>query len=152
MLYLSERGPVPEESYAIPLGKAAIKREGSDVTVIATQLMVGKALSAAQVLEREGVSIEVIDPRTIRPLDEETILASVRKTGRLVVVHEACKTGGFGAEIAALVAEKAFAALRAPVVRVASRDTPMPFNDKLETAVIPSRDSIVNAVRTLMEV
>ena len=151
MLYLSERGPVPEESYAIPLGKAAIKREGKDVSVIATQMMVGKALSAAQVLEREGISVEVIDPRTIRPLDEETILASVRKTGRLIVAHEACKTGGFGGEIAALVAEKAFDALRAPVVRVAALDTPMPFNDKLEAAVIPSRDSIVSAVRALME-
>lgn len=151
MLYLSERGPVPEESYAIPLGKAAVKREGTDVSVVATQVMVGRALSAAQVLEREGISVEVIDPRTIRPLDEETILASVRKTGRLVVAHEACKTGGFGGEIAAVVAEKAFEYLRAPIARVAAFDTPMPFNDKLEAAVIPSRDSIVNAVRALLE-
>jgi len=151
MLYLSERGPVPEESYAIPLGKAAIRREGKDVTVVAIQAMVAKALSAAVQLERDGISVEVIDPRTIRPLDEETILASVRKTHRLLIVHEACKTGGFGAEVAAMVSEKAFAALQAPISRVAARDTPMPFNDKLETAVIPSRDSIVSAVRTLME-
>jgi len=151
MLYLGERGPVPEESYAIPLGKAAIKREGKDVSVVATQAMVARALSAASLLEREGISVEVIDPRTIRPLDEETILASVRKTHRLLIVHEACKTGGFGAEVSALVVEKAFDALQAPVARVAARDTPMPFNDKLETAVIPSRDAIVSAVRVLME-
>src|SRR6266446_3808359 len=109
MLYLGERGPVPEESYAIPLGKAAIRREGKDVSVVATQAMVAKALSAASLLDREGVSVEVIDPRTIRPLDEETILASVRKTHRLLIVHEACKTGGFGAEVSARVMEKAFA-------------------------------------------
>jgi 2-oxoisovalerate dehydrogenase E1 component len=151
MLYLSERGPVPEECYAIPLGKAVIKREGNDVSVVATQAMVTKALSAAVQLEREGISVEVIDPRTIRPLDEETILASVRKTHRLLIVHEACKTGGFGAEVSAMVVEKAFDALHAPPVRVAARDTPMPFNDKLEAAVIPSRDAILSAVRTLME-
>jgi 2-oxoisovalerate dehydrogenase E1 component len=151
MLYLGERGLVPEEAYAIPLGKATIRREGKDVSVVATQAMVSKALSAAQVLEREGISVEVIDPRTIRPLDEETIFASVLKTHRLLIVHEACKTGGFGAEVAALVAEKAFDALRAPVARVAARDTPMPFNDKLETAVIPSRDAIVSAVRSMMK-
>jgi pyruvate/2-oxoglutarate/acetoin dehydrogenase E1 component len=101
-------------------------------------------------LEGEGISVEVIDPRTIRPLDEETILTSVRKTGRLLIAHEACKTGGFGAEVCARVVEKAFRSLRAPVARVAAMDTPMPFNDKLEAAVIPSRDSIANAVRSLM--
>jgi pyruvate/2-oxoglutarate/acetoin dehydrogenase E1 component len=120
--------------------------------VVATQAMVAKALSAAQVLEREGVSVEVIDPRTIRPLDHDTLLSSVRKTGRLLIAQEACKTGGFGAEVAAQVAEQAFDALRAPIARVAARDTPMPFNDKLETAVIPSRDDIVNAVRNVMKV
>lgn len=151
MLYFAEKAFVPEEPYALQLGKAAVKREGRDVTVVATQAMVAKALSAAQVLEGQGISVEVIDPRTIRPLDEETILASVRKTGRLVVAHEACKTGGFGGEISAIVMEKAFGSLRAPVARVAARDTPMPFNDKLETAVIPSREAILNAVRLLME-
>ncbi|HEY1890754.1 MAG TPA: dehydrogenase E1 component subunit alpha/beta [Steroidobacteraceae bacterium] len=151
MLYLSERGFVPREPYAIPIGKADIKRAGSDITVVATQSMVAKALSAAAVLQQEGISVEVIDPRTIRPLDEETILTSVRKTHRLVVAHEACRNGGFGAEVAARITEKAFKDLYAPVSRVAARDTPMPFNDKLETAVIPSRDTIINTVRSVLK-
>lgn len=151
MLYLGATGPVPAEPYAIPIGKADIKRAGTDVTVVATQAMVSKALSAALLLEREGISVEVIDPRTIRPLDEETILSSVRKTHRLLIVHEACRTGGFGAEVSARVMEQAFDWLDAPVMRLASRDTPMPFNDKLENAVIPSQDDIVRAVRTLLE-
>lgn len=150
MLYLGQTGPVPEEPYAIPIGKAAIRREGSDVTVVATQAMVARALSAALQLEREGISVEVIDPRTIKPLDEETILASVRKTKRLAIVHEACRTGGFGAELSALVMEKAFDWLDAPVARVAALDVPMPFNDRLESAVIPSQERIVEALRGLM--
>ena len=100
-------------------------------------------------LEREGISVEVIDPRTIRPLDEETILASVRKTGRLIIVHEACQTGGFGAEVSAMVMEQAFDWLDAPVLRVAARDVPMPYNDQLESAVIPSQERIISAVRSL---
>jgi 2-oxoisovalerate dehydrogenase E1 component len=151
MFYLGVTGPVPEESYLIPLGKADIKREGTDVTIVATQVMVSKALSAAIQLEREGISVEVIDPRTIKPLDQETIFASVRKTHRLLIVHEACQTGGFGAEVSAMVMERAFDWLDAPVMRLASRDTPMPFNDKLETAVIPSQEGIIAAVRTLLE-
>lgn len=151
MLYFGERDAVPQEPYAIPIGKAAIRREGKDVTIVATQMMVSKALSAAVVLEHEGISVEVIDPRTIKPLDEETILASIRKTHRLVIAHEACRTGGFGADVSARVSEKAFKDLHAPVLRVTAPDTPMPFNDKLETAVIPSRDSIANAVRTVMQ-
>lgn len=149
LLYLGQTAPVPEAPYAIPLGKADIKREGTDVTIVATQVMVQRALSAAKVLEREGISAEVIDPRTIKPLDEETILASVRKTNRLVIVHEACQTGGIGAEISAMVMEKAFDWLDAPVVRVAARDVPMPYNDQLEVAVIPSQDQIVSAVREM---
>lgn len=149
MLYLGQAAPVPEEPYCIPIGKADVKRGGSDVTIVATQVMVQRALSAAKVLEREGISVEVVDPRTIRPLDEETILASVRKTNRLVVVHEACQTGGFGAEVSAMVMEKAFDWLDAPVLRVAARDVPMPYNDQLESAVIPSQERIVEAVRSL---
>ncbi len=149
MLYLGQTAPVPEEPYCIPIGKADVKREGTDVTIVATQVMVQRALSAAKVLEREGISVEVIDPRTIRPLDEETILASVRKTNRLVIVHEACQTGGFGAEVSAMVMEKAFDWLDAPVLRVAARDVPMPYNDQLESAVIPSQERIVEAVRSL---
>ena len=149
MLYLGQTAPVPEQPYCIPIGKADIKREGTDVTIVATQVMVQRALSAAKVLEREGISVEVIDPRTIRPLDEDTILASVRKTNRLIIVHEACQTGGFGAEVSAMVMEKAFDWLDAPVLRVAARDVPMPYNDQLESAVIPSQERIVAAVRSL---
>ncbi len=147
MLYLGQRAPVPIEPYAIPLGQADIKRAGSHVTVVATQAMVGRALTAAVQLEREGISVEVIDPRTIKPLDEETILASVRKTNRLVIVHEASVFAGFGAEIAAMVMEKAFDWLDAPVGRVGAPDVPMPFNDKLESLVIPSISRIIEAVR-----
>jgi 2-oxoisovalerate dehydrogenase E1 component len=149
MLYLGPSGPVPEQPYAIPIGKADIKRAGTDVTIVATQAMVARSLSAAVQLERDGISVEVIDPRTLRPLDEATILASVHKTNRLVVVHEACRRGGFGAEVAAMVSEHAFDWLDAPVVRVGALDTPMPFNDRLEAAVIPSQERIADAVREL---
>ncbi len=150
LLYHGPGGPVPVEPYAIPIGKASIKREGTDVTVVATLAMVARALAAASALEREGISVEVIDPRTIRPLDEETILASVRKTGRLVVVHEAVKTGGFGAEVAAMVMEKAFDWLDAPVMRIGAPDVPMPFNPDLELAVIPSQKVIEDAIRKIV--
>jgi pyruvate/2-oxoglutarate/acetoin dehydrogenase E1 component len=109
--------------------------------------MVAKALSAAKVLESEGIEVEVIDLRTIKPIDEETILNSVRKTNRLVIVHEAVKTGGVGGEILAMVVEKAFDFLDAPIVRVASMDVPMPFNDRLENAVIPSQETIIEGIR-----
>ena len=145
--YLEPPGPVPEESYAIPLGKAAVKREGTDVTVVATMAMVPRALAAAKSLERQGHSVEVIDPRTLKPLDEDTLLASLRKTRRLVIAHEACLTGGFGAEVAALAAEKAFDYLDAPVARVAALDTPMPYNEALERQVIPSQQRIADAIR-----
>ena len=118
LLYLGGTGPVPEELYAIPLGKADIKREGTDVTVVATLAMVPRALSAATVLERDGISVEVIDPRTLQPLDEETILSSVRKTNRLLIVHEAWVRGGFGAEVSAMVVDKAFDYLDAPIARL----------------------------------
>ena len=150
LLYLGGNGPVPEELYAIPLGKADIKREGTDVTVVATSAMVPRALSAATVLERDGISVEVIDPRTLQPLDEETILASVRKTNRLLIVHEAWVRGGFGAEVAAMVVDKAFDYLDAPVARLGAPHTPMPYNDRLELEVIPSQDRIVEAVRALL--
>ncbi len=149
MLYLGATGPVPEEPYAIPIGKADVKRAGRDVTVIATQNMVARALAAATALEREGISVEVIDPRTLRPLDTETILASVRKTHRLVIAHEGWKTGGFGAEVAALVAEHALDDLDAPILRAAGLDVPMPYNDALEREVIPSQERITDAIRSL---
>ena len=150
LLYLGGTGPVPEELYAIPLGKADIKREGTDVTVVATSAMVPRALSAATVLERDGISVEVVDPRTLQPLDEEMILASVRKTNRLLIVHEACVRGGFGAEVGAMVVEKAFDYLDAPVARLGAPHTPMPYNDRLELEVIPSQERIVEAVRGLL--
>jgi 2-oxoisovalerate dehydrogenase E1 component len=150
MLYLEHPGPVPEEIYAIPLGKADVKRQGTDVTVVATSAMVPRALSAALLLERQSISVEVIDPRTILPLDEETILASVRKTNRLLIVHEACERGGFGAEVAAMVMSKAFDYLDAPIQRVGAPFTPMPFADELERFVIPSTERIVEAVRALL--
>src|SRR2546422_583201 len=141
------KGAVPAEPYAIPLGKADVKRAGGDVTLVATQAMVSRALAAAADLEKEGVSVEVIDPRTLVPLDEATILASVAKTGRLVIVHEAVKRGGWGAELAALVAERVLDVLDAPIVRVAARNVPMPYNDSLERATIPSQQDIAAALR-----
>jgi 2-oxoisovalerate dehydrogenase E1 component len=150
MLYLSQPDPVPEELYAIPLGKADVKRAGSDVTVVATLAMVPRALSAAQQLAGEGISVEVIDPRTLKPLDEETILASVRKTNRLVIVHEGWRNGGFGAEVSAMVVEKAFDWLDAPIARVGALDTPMPYNDELERAAIPSQERLIKAIREVL--
>ena len=150
LLYLGGNGPVPEELYAIPLGKADIKRAGTDVTVVATSAMVPRALSAATVLERDGISVEVVDPRTLQPLDEEAILASVRKTNRLLIVHEAWVRGGFGAEVAATVVDKAFDYLDAPVARLGAPHTPMPYNDRLELEVIPSQERIVDAIRALL--
>jgi 2-oxoisovalerate dehydrogenase E1 component len=149
LLYVQSKGPVPEIEYAIQIGKADIKRPGKDVTLIATMAMVAPALRAAEQLSREGIDVEVIDPRTLRPLDTETILASVRKTGRLVVAHEGWKRWGFGAEIAALVQEEAFDWLDAPVVRIGMRDVPMPYNDNLERAVIPSQADMQEAIKSV---
>jgi pyruvate/2-oxoglutarate/acetoin dehydrogenase E1 component len=149
MLYPT-KGEVPEGDYVIPIGKADIKRAGTDVTVVAIQMMVQRALQVAGDLEQEGISVEVVDPRTLVPLDEEAILNSVAKTSRLVIVHEAVKRGGFGAEIAALVSEKGLDLLDAPIVRLGARNVPMPYNDKLELATIPSRDDITAAIRSVL--
>src|SRR5215470_2547766 len=150
MLYVGKKALVPEQPYAIPIGKAAIKRIGHDVTLVATLAMVDSAMQAATRLETEGIDVEVIDPRTLRPLDEETILKSVKKTSRLVIAHEGWKRWGFGAEVAAMVAEKAIDWLDAPILRVGARDSPMPYNDKLERLVIPSADDIVEAIKTVV--
>jgi 2-oxoisovalerate dehydrogenase E1 component len=150
LLYVQSKGPVPEVPYAIPIGKADIKRPGRDATVVATMAMVATALAAARELAREGIEVEVIDPRTLRPLDTETILASVRRTNRLVVVHEGWTKWGFGAEIAATVMEEAFDFLDAPVARVGMRDVPMPYNDTLERSVIPGQADIVAAIRKVL--
>ncbi|MBX9907558.1 MAG: dehydrogenase E1 component subunit alpha/beta [Beijerinckiaceae bacterium] len=150
LLYVQSKGPVPAAPYAIQIGKADIKRAGCDVTVVATMAMVAPALAAARELAREGIEVEVIDPRTLRPLDTETILESVRKTHRLVVVHEGWTKWGFGSEVAAMVMEEAFDWLDAPVSRIGMRDVPMPYNDTLEKAVIPSQADIVAACRAVL--
>ncbi len=145
------KGPVPEdEDYVIPLGKGDIKRQGEDVTVVATSMMVYKALTAAEELAKEGISVEVVDPRTLVPLDKDIILSSVEKTGRLVIVHEAVKTGGFGGEIAAIVAEEGFDYLDAPIKRVAAHDVPIPFNAGQEQFVIPNEQDISAAVKEIV--
>jgi 2-oxoisovalerate dehydrogenase E1 component len=150
MLYLGGKSPVPEPPYAIPIGKAAIRREGSHVTLVATMAMVEAALTAARILERDHISVEVIDPRTLRPLDAQTIIRSVMKTSRLVIAHEGWKSGGFGAEVSATVAEQAIDWLDAPIVRICAPDIPMPYNDRLEKAIIPRTQQIVDAIRTLV--
>jgi len=147
LLYLGQTAPVPEQPYEIPIGKADIKRSGTDVTVIATQVMVERALSAAEILARENISVEVIDPRTLRPLDMDCFVRSVKKTHRCVIVHEAWRTGGLGGEIAAQIGELAFDWLDAPIERVGAMEVPMPYNDKLERAVIPSQNAIADAIR-----
>jgi pyruvate/2-oxoglutarate/acetoin dehydrogenase E1 component len=149
-LLYNEKGSVPDEEYLIPIGRADIKREGIDVTIVATSLMVTKTLNAAERLARDGIEAEVLDPMTLVPLDEESILQSVRKTGRLVIVHEACRRAGYGAEIAAIVAEKALYDLDAPIKRVAAFNTPIPFAPKLEDFVIPDEQAIINGVRELL--
>lgn len=149
MLY-GTQGEVPEESYAIQLGKADVKREGKDITVVATAMMVGRALSAAEKLAGNGISLEVVDPRTLSPLDEQTILNSVKKTHRLLIVHEEVKFAGSGAEIAAMVAEKAFDYLDAPIVRIGAPFTPVPFSPPLEQEFIPSEEKIIQAAKKMM--
>lgn len=146
---LFDEGPVPEGETVIPLGVAEIKRAGSDVSVVATQAMVRHALRAAQELAREGISVEVVDPRTLYPLDIKTILASARKTGRVVVAHEAPVFAGIGAEIAAAVNEEAFFDLDAPVARVGAAHHPVPYADHLERSTLPTWERIVEAIRGL---
>lgn len=150
-LLYSTKGEVPEEEYTIPFGVADLKREGSDITLVATSRMVLHALRAAEVLAEEGVEVEVIDPRTLVPLDIETILTSVRKTGRVVVVHEACERCGVGSEIAFQIQEKAFDFLDGPIIRVANPNLPIPFARNLEAEVIPDIEKIIGAVRRSME-
>lgn len=149
LLYLGAEQPVPEENYAIEPGRARIVREGSDCTVVATLAMVERAVQAADRLERDGISVEVIDPRTIKPLDTETILASVRKTNRAVVVHEAPVFGGFGGEIAATISSEAFDWLDAPVERIGAAEMPVPYNDRLEREFMPDARRIAEAIKTV---
>ncbi|MGP3739374.1 alpha-ketoacid dehydrogenase subunit beta [Bacillus sp. 4A_MP2] len=144
-------GEVPEEQYSIPLGKADVKRSGKDVTIVATAIMVHKALEAAKELEAEGIDVEIIDPRTLVPLDEETIIESVKKTGKCIVVHEAVKRGGYGGEIASMIAEsEAFDYLDAPIKRLGGLAVPIPYNPTLEKAVIPQVPDIIEAAKELV--
>lgn len=144
------KGPVPSGDYVIPLGEADIKREGKDVSIITYSAMVHKALSAAEQLAQEGISVEVVDVRTLVPLDEEAILASLKKTGRLVIVHEAMERGGFAGEIVARVADRGFDYLNAPVKRVAARNIPIPHDPNLEAQCIPQEGDIIRAVKELV--
>jgi 2-oxoisovalerate dehydrogenase E1 component len=151
LLFFDEPAPVPEERYAIPLGKARIARPGTDVTVVALGALVPQALRAARELEAEGISVEVLDPRTLVPLDIAAIAASVAKTGRLVVAHEAVRFCGFGSEVAAHVAEHCFWDLDAPIVRVGAASHPIPYQKDLELATLPGAAEIAGAVRLLYD-
>jgi 2-oxoisovalerate dehydrogenase E1 component len=147
---LAVKGPVPEGEYFTPFGKAAVVRPGSDVTVVALALMVHRALEACERLAGEGVSVELIDPRTVAPLDTDTVLESVHRTGRLLIVDEAFAPFGVGAEIASRIADQGFDDLDAPVRRLNGLHTPTPYSPPLEAAVVPGVESIVRAVRELM--
>jgi pyruvate dehydrogenase E1 component beta subunit len=147
---LRETGDVPDGDFAIPFGKARVARDGRDLTIIATSLMVREALAAADLLAQEGIEAEIVDPRTIVPLDIDTLCASVRKTGRLVTVDEGNATCSIGSEIAALAAEYAFDALKAPILRVARPAVPVAFSPPLEAFITPSAEKIVGAARKLM--
>jgi len=149
-LLYNDSGPVPEGDYLVPIGKAEVKRAGKDVTVVATSIMVKKSLEAAQRVQAEGIDVEVIDLRSIRPLDTDAILQSVAKTHRLVIAQEAPVFAGFGAEIAATVAEKGLYDLDCPIVRIGSWETPMPFSPPLEDAVVPNTDLIAEKLRAIV--
>lgn len=148
---LALRGPVPEQPYAIPFGQGEIKREGADVTVAAVGHLVHDALKAAEQLAWEGISLEVYDPRTLLPFDKATLLESVAKTGRLVILDDANRTCGFAAEVASIAAEEGFRSLKAPVKRVTRSDVPVPFNLAMENEVIPTKEDLIRAVRRVME-
>lgn len=149
-LYRKIREEVPEGEYIVPLGEARIVREGRDASIITYGSMVHESLAAAEELEKDGASIEVVDIRTLIPFDEATVLASVKKTGRVLVAHEATLTGGFGGEIAARIADKAFEYLDAPVKRVAAFDSPTPFAPTLEKEVLPDKGKILAELRNLL--
>jgi pyruvate/2-oxoglutarate/acetoin dehydrogenase E1 component len=144
------KGPVPQELYTIPLGQAKVRHEGSHVTILAYSIMVPRSLEAGEQLAGEGIEVEVVDLRSLKPLDMDTIVQSVSKTGRVLIVHEAPRTGGFGGELAAMVAEsEAFDYLDAPIRRLAGRDIPIPYNRSLERATVPQVEDIVGAARAL---
>ncbi len=143
-------GTVPTEDYTVPIGVADVKREGEDLTIVAWAFMMHKALNAATELEKEGISVEVVDPRTLYPIDKETILQSVKKTGRLIIAEEAPKTGSIGAEISAMVNEEGFDYLDAPIMRVAAPHTPIPYSAALEKLWIPNVEDIINMAKKIV--
>ena len=150
-LLYKAKGEVPEGEYTIPLGVADIKRSGTDITVVASQIMVHKTLAAAEKLQDEGISVEVVDPRTMRPLDVDTIAKSVKKTGRLLVVHEAVKTAGWAGEVMASISETpAWDYLDTPMRRLTGKDVPIPYNPNLEAAAVPQEDDILREIRAIV--
>ncbi|MBX7234964.1 MAG: alpha-ketoacid dehydrogenase subunit beta [Caldilineales bacterium] len=150
MLY-AVKGEVPQDDYVVPFGQAAIRREGKDATVIAIGGVLPTVMTAAERLASKGIAVEVIDPRTLVPLDAETLVASVKKTGRAVIVHEAHRRAGPGAEIAALLAEEAIGYLDAPILRLAAKNIPFPYNPDLERSMLPSADDIVTTIENLVK-
>jgi len=147
---ITMKGEMPEEEYVVPLGKADIKREGTDVTVVTWGQMLPKVVSAADKLKEEGVSVEILDLRTLMPLDINAVVASIAKTNRLVIAHEAVMVGGFGAEIVAQVIDQAFDDLDAPIKRVGAAFTPIPFGHALEKAVLPKESDVVKAIKEIL--
>lgn len=145
LLYMTT-GEVPEEEYLIELGKADIKKQGKDISLITYSNMTLKCLEAAELMEKEGISVEVVDLRTLTPLDKNTVMDSARKTGRVIVVHEACKRGGIGGDIAAMIMEEAYDDLDGPVMRIAGKNTPIPYNIGIEKASVPSVEEIVEGI------
>ena len=149
LLYMT-KGEVPEEEYVVPLGQADVKRSGDDITLITYSYMTLKCLEAAEALQKEGISVEVVDLRTLTPLDKETILQSVEKTGRAIVVHEAVKRGGVGGDIAAMIMEEAYDDLDGPVMRIGGKNTTIPYNLELEKVCVPTVEEIIEGVLELV--
>lgn len=149
LLYMT-KGEVPDGEYTLPIGKADIKKEGNDVTLVTYSYMTLKCLEAAEALEKEGISVEVVDLRTLTPLDRDTVLESARKTGRVMIVHEACKRGGIGGDIAAMITEEAYDDLDGPVMRIAGKNTAIPYNLSLEKVCVPSVEEIVQGVLAMV--
>ena len=150
-LYRRIKEDLPADEYVVPLGEARVHREGGDLTIVTWAAMVHTAAEAAEALAADGVEVEIVDLRTLVPLDEEAVLRSVAKTGRAIVLHEAPRTGGFGGEIAATIAEKAFEYLDAPIVRVTAPDTPVPYSPPLEEYYLPGKDDVLEAARKLLD-
>lgn len=148
-LYRRIKGKVPDEDFSVPIGKAEVKREGTDVSVISYGAMVHQAFEAANRVSEKGISVEILDLRTLLPLDQDAILATARKTGKVVIVHEATRTGGIGGEVAALISESAFDRLDGPILRVTAPDTPVPFTTTLEVAFLPNAERIAAAIERL---